>query len=338
MNSIQTTQINNNHTEIYTPVTTTITTTSTSTIPIHLAVGISLGALFLILLLLLPVIGFYCYKRRKFKHTFNIHLSDTVRTERLYEEVTPHENTDETHYSIIHSIGRPSMSDETYRMYDIITNESPESHSTTENCQLSPSDDKDESTTSQSYKVYDMITSMQIPNHSQLSHSDTTQHSTSYVNISELEVPYDTLQYTMKNRTSQEDTHTPVDTQGVYDKINIPQATPQALYSTPDVPNTIQHRIVNGCKYTVVTKKRTCKPCEKESVPNGTTEEVNEHMTENMAESTTEGIPTGKPIHKVCNTENDKLSMDLNAMGNSKTLSKETDLSVYAGEERPNED
>ena len=59
----------------------------------------------------------------------------------------------------------------------------------------------------------------------------------------------------MKNRTSQEDTHTPVDTQRLYHKINIPQATPQALYNSLDVPDNFKHRIVNGCKYTMVTKK-----------------------------------------------------------------------------------
>ena len=95
---------------------------------------------------------------------------------------------------------------------------------------------------------------------SQHKNGDTThpqQGEASDTHNSEQEVPYDTLQYTMKNRTSQEDTHTPVDTQGVYDKINIPQTTPQALYSTLDVTENFQHRIVNGCKYTVVTKPKT---------------------------------------------------------------------------------
>ena len=91
------------------------------------------------------------------------------------------------------------------------------------------------------------------------------------VDSSEQEVPYDTLQYTMRNRTSQEDTHTPVDTQGLY---HTPQATPQALYSTLDVTDSFQHRIVNGYKYTVVTKKPKTTTEDAITTPENTTEKT----------------------------------------------------------------
>ena len=110
---------------------------------------------------------------------------------------------------------------------------------------------------------------------------------------------YDTLQYTMKNRTSQEDTHTTVDTEGLYHKINTPQATPQALYNSLDVPDNFKHRIVNGSKYTMVTKK--CKA----STRNVTTTKdicgINKSIT--TPDSTTESIAPQDTNNELCDTE-----------------------------------
>ena len=238
---------------------------------------------------------FCFYKRRKFKHTLNIHPSDTA-----YQEFTHVHGDQEIVDGAQHVAYSMIESNHFVGIYDIITEENMRASGPDTTEKRHPLAGSREHTMASI--VYDTITNVQQtpdkrnePLYNTLNHTLTTHPSqqgdtthapqqskarTSDADSSELEVPYDTLQYTMKNRTSQE-THTPVDSQGVYDKIN---TTPQALYSTLDVPGTIQHRIMNGCKYTVVTKHKASS-----TTDNHTSGAITSEGTGTAAEGTAEG-------------------------------------------------
>ena len=179
-----------------------------------------------------------------FKNTLIHHPSETVRTERLYQEVT---------HDTVYSIVRRSL-----------INQPP-----TENVQLNHFHEVPQGTTEP------------LP---EAASPDITIHPQPLGVSSELETTYDTLQYTI--RASQEDTDTPVDTQGLYDNTNTSQVTPQALYGTLGVSNSFEHRIVNGCVYAVVTKKLK---------PKTVTVDVTDSMAEGTANDTAEGITNAIP-------------------------------------------
>ena len=251
---------------------TSITNTSTDT----KAIGISLGILFLILLLLLPVtILCFFYKRKMFKNIQTHHPAETVRTERLYQEVT---------HDTVNSIVQRSRVDQP----------------PTENVQLNHYHEVPQGTAEplpEAASPCDITTHPSLEGDAThlLQYGNTThpsphgETSTSYVDDSELETTYNTLQYT---RSSQEDTHTPVDTQELYENINSQQATLQALYSTLDVSDSSdqEHRIVNGCVYAVVTNKSKPKAVKVESMAEDITNGIAEGTREVITKSTTENI------------------------------------------------